>query len=114
MLTFPVGCLTVWLPQSGLLRPGTHRLTVRRVERGCQGVYTCQVTTSAPPFYTAQAGAVMTVFLSPASSPVVRGARAHYRLGDSLELSCSSPPSLPPQHQTWTINGHQVGSLSLP
>ena len=102
-------CLTVWLPQSGLVRPGLHQLSVRGVGGGCQGLYTCQVTTAAPPFYTAQAGAIMTVFLPPASSPVVRGARARYRLGDSLELSCSSSPSLPPQHHAWTINGQQVG-----
>ena len=116
VLTFPVGCLTVWLAQSGLLRPGSHQLTVREVRPGCQGLYTCQLTTAAPPFYTAQAGAVMTVFLPPASPPVVSGARASYRLGDSLELTCFSPPSLPPQHQTWTVNGQQVGrrvSLSL-
>ena len=106
-------CLTVWLPQSGLVRPGSHQLTVRGVRPGCQGLYTCQLTTAAPPFYTAQAGAVMTVFLPPASPPVVTGARARYRLGDSLELTCSSPPSLPPQHQSWTVNGQQVDSKSF-
>ena len=88
------------------------KLNSIRVSKCClshhKGLYTCQVTTSSPPFYTGEAGAVMTVFLSPSLPPVVRGARMSYRLGESLELTCTSDLSQPPQLLHWTINGHQV------
>ena len=79
MVRFPKSCLSVSLARSGLLRGGTHQLALERVERGCQGMFTCQVTTSSPPFSTGQAGARLSLFTSPDNLPVISGARSAYR-----------------------------------
>ena len=43
MLTFPVSGLKIDLPRSGLVKPGTHRLTLGSVDRRAAGRYVCQV-----------------------------------------------------------------------
>ena len=61
VLTFPPGGDCVSLPQSGILRPGTHRLVINNATQACSGKYICQITESRPPFKTEQAAAVLKV-----------------------------------------------------
>ena len=61
VLTFPPGGACISLPQSGILRPGTHRLVINNASQLCSGKYICQVTESRPPFKTEQAAAVLQV-----------------------------------------------------
>ena len=43
VLTFPPGGACISLPQSGILRPGTHRLVINNASQLCSGKYICQV-----------------------------------------------------------------------
>ena len=77
VLTFPPGGSSVSLPQSGILKPGTHRLVINNASRESAGSYICQVNTyqdishtahsmfqvteSRPPFSTEQAAAKLHV-----------------------------------------------------
>ena len=45
VLTFPPGGSSVSLPQSGILKPGTHRLVINNASRESAGSYICQVNT---------------------------------------------------------------------
>merc|ERR1719233_1526442 len=57
VLTFPPGGDSVSLPQSGILKPGTHRLVLNNASLTGSGSYICQVTESKPPFSTEQGSA---------------------------------------------------------
>ena len=61
VLTFAPGGDCISLPQSGILKPGTHRLVINNASQTCSGKYICQVTESRPPFKTEQAAAVLQV-----------------------------------------------------
>lgn len=61
VLTFPPGGDCISLPQSGILKPGVHRLVILNASQACAGQYICQVTESRPPFKTEQAAAKLTV-----------------------------------------------------
>lgn len=112
VLTFPPGGDCVSLPQSGLLRPGLHRLVLENVARGSSGDYICQVTESSPPFHTEQAAARLQIFVRPREGPQLAGLLEDYRPGAVLNVSCTSGPSLPPCSLTWTVNGKQVAASS--
>ena len=111
VLTFPLACLRVSLPQSGLLRAGSHRLVLEKVTEECQGTYTCQVTSGSPPFHTGEAGHHLgvSVLPPPGSHPVLAGVQHHYQLGQHLSATCTSSPSNPSARIQWTLNGEQVG-----
>jgi hypothetical protein len=49
-------------------------------------------------------------FLSelPDSGPVISGGLQNYRLGDRLELNCTSPKTYPPTTLKWLLNGREV------
>jgi len=112
VLTFPLACLHVSLPQSGLLRAGSHRLVLEKVTEECQGTYTCQVTSGSPPFHTGAAGDHLgvSVLPPPGSHPVLAGVQHHYQLGQHLSATCTSPHSNPPARIQWTFNGEQVAA----
>ena len=108
VITFPLTCLQVSLPQSGLVRPGTHRLVMDFITPTCQGTFTCQVTTAAPPFHTGQDSHFVTVSILPESPPILKGLESHYTLGSFVNLTCQSISSVPPANISWTVNGRKV------
>jgi len=112
VLTFPPGGDCVSLPQSGILRPGTHRLVINNATQACSGKYICQITESRPPFKTEQAAAVLKVLERPALPPILSGMQSEYQQGSILNVSCSSSPGLPAPDLTWTINGQKVPAFS--
>ena len=57
----PAGGDCISLPQSGILKPGVHRLVITSASEACSGQYICQVTESRPPFKTEQAAASLRV-----------------------------------------------------
>ena len=111
VLTFPLDCLTVSLPQSGLVKPGSHRLVLENVTAMCQGRYTCQVTGGSPPFHTGVAGGHLSILVLPTADPTLHGLLGHYQVGQMLNVSCRSGSSAPPASIHWTWNGEQVGIL---
>ena len=50
------------------------------------------------------------VAVSPSSRPLVRGLAplGHYKPGDVVKLTCSSPDSFPAANISWFINGNKV------
>eukprot|EP00090_Calanus_glacialis_P008406 TRINITY_DN16732_c0_g1_i3.p1 TRINITY_DN16732_c0_g1~~TRINITY_DN16732_c0_g1_i3.p1 ORF type:complete len:202 (+),score=61.24 TRINITY_DN16732_c0_g1_i3:84-608(+) len=92
VLTFPPGGSSVSLPQSGILKPGTHRLVINNASRESAGSYICQVTESRPPFSTEQAAVKLHVLVRPPSSPSLSGLSPSYQLGSLLNVSCRTQP----------------------
>merc|ERR1712110_134834 len=90
VLTFPPVNSCISLPQSGILRPGTHRLVINNISQLCSGKYICQVTESRPPFKTEQAAAVLQVLEKPEGPPSLFGMRAEYNRGSILNVTCQS------------------------
>ncbi|KAF2363496.1 Immunoglobulin V-set domain [Trinorchestia longiramus] len=72
------------------------------------GSYRCEVITEAPKFVTKFGEGNMTVIDPPASPPSLRGANSAYRLGDLINVTCSSEPSSPPVTLHWAINDRPV------
>ena len=108
MLTFPPGGSSISLPQSGILKPGTHRLVLNNASMSGAGSYICQVTQSRPPFSTEQAAAKLQVLVRPPSAPSLSGLSPSYQQGSLLNLSCSTKPGFPPPQIGWSLNGKQV------
>ena len=53
------------------------------------------------------------VAVSPSSRPLVRGLAplGHYKPGDVVNLTCSSPDSFPAANISWFINGNKVAII---
>jgi len=112
VLTFPPGGECISLPQSGILKPGVHRLVINNASQSCSGQYICQVTESRPPFKTEQAAGVMRVLERPALPPILSGMESEYQQGSILNVSCKSYPGLPAPLLSWSINGQKVPAFS--
>jgi len=137
VLTFPPGGECISLPQSGILKPGVHRLVINNASQSCSGQYICQVTESRPPFKTEQAAGVMRVLGTnskslesrppfkteqaagvmrvlerPALPPILSGMESEYQQGSILNVSCKSYPGLPAPLLSWSINGQKVPAFS--
>lgn len=99
-------------PQHGITvdeaRSDHQRVLLRRVTLEADGRYKCEVLTEAPHFRTLVRSAEMQVVELPEGVPEVTGGEAEYRLGDSVNLTCSAPPSIPPAALTWYINNQQA------
>jgi len=71
------------------------------------GTLMCEVSLEAPRFKTVEASSDLTVVLPPHSAPVISPGPApghRYRVGDSLEINCTSPGSSPPAKLRYYIN----------
>jgi len=109
-------CLTVSLPESGLVKPGNHRLVLKKVSPLCQGRYTCQVTGGSPPFHTAVGGGSLAVSILPPPGhqflPILQGIQSTYQMGQHIRVTCQTSKSFPPASIQWTFNGAQVPAYS--
>ncbi|XP_018027438.1 uncharacterized protein LOC108682716 isoform X2 [Hyalella azteca] len=72
------------------------------------GAYRCEVITEAPTFVTKFGEGNMTVIDPPLTAPTLKGANSAYRLGDLINVTCSSDPSTPPVTLHWAINDRPV------
>ncbi|XP_023326755.1 uncharacterized protein LOC111700160 [Eurytemora carolleeae] len=108
VLTFPVSGLKIDLPRSGLVKPGTHRLTLGSVDRRAAGRYVCQVTESSPPFRTQEMGAKLDIVVLPESTPFLSGLEPEYQDRSQLSASCSTSPAFPQPQILWYLNGQQM------
>lgn len=80
---------------------------ISNVDLRTHGTLMCEVSSEAPRFKTVEANADLTIVLPPSSPPLVtpQPAPGHrYRLGDMLEVNCTSPPSSPPAKLRYFIN----------
>ena len=47
----------------------------------------------------------------PTHGPSITGGRERYRIGDLIQLNCTSPGTVPPPKLTWYIDGEKVSAL---
>ena len=74
-------------------------------------MFICEASSEAPFFKTVSGKGHMTVLDLPDRAPELRGAHnGGYRVGDWLDVNCSSPNSKPPAMLKWYINNEKVRS----
>ncbi|XP_032454102.1 uncharacterized protein LOC100679863 isoform X2 [Nasonia vitripennis] len=74
-----------------------------------QGTYTCEVTLERS-FDTGYASANVSVAILPQKNPVLDGVQNHYQIGEYLDATCTSAPSLPPAELTFYLNNQEMPS----
>ncbi|KAH0950506.1 hypothetical protein HN011_011197, partial [Eciton burchellii] len=84
------------------------QVTLRNVDYGLSGTFSCEVTADAPTFSTASVSKNLTVVSLPDRRPLIVSERERYDPGDTLRANCSLPPSKPPVHLTFTLNNVPV------
>ncbi|EZA61954.1 hypothetical protein X777_08629 [Ooceraea biroi] len=80
------------------------QVTLRNVDYGLSGTFSCEVTADAPTFSTASVSKNLTVVSLPDRRPLIVSERERYDPGDTLRANCSLPPSKPPVHLSFTLN----------
>ncbi|XP_023323626.1 uncharacterized protein LOC111697752 [Eurytemora carolleeae] len=109
---------TVVFKQEGLniheLKSTESQLIIRNVNLMITGLFRCEVSGEGPLFNTASQETVLVVVDLPDGGPLIKGSYPRYQVGDELNVSCSSPNSLPAAQLKWYINGEEAdpGSLS--
>ncbi|XP_076683124.1 uncharacterized protein LOC143376532 [Andrena cerasifolii] len=86
------------------------QVTLRDVDFGLSGTFSCEVTADAPTFSTASVSKNLTVVSLPEGTPIIVPERERYDPGDTLRANCSLPPSKPPAHLSFTLNNVAVDS----
>ncbi|KAM0734730.1 hypothetical protein ACS0PU_011549 [Formica fusca] len=84
------------------------QVTLRKVDFGLSGTFSCEVTADAPTFSTASGTKNLTVVSLPDGRPVIVSERERYDIGDMLRANCSLPSSKPPVHLSFTLNNMPV------
>ncbi|CAL1686787.1 unnamed protein product [Lasius platythorax] len=84
------------------------QVTLRKVDFGLSGTFSCEVTADAPTFSTASVSKNLTVVSLPGGRPVIISERERYDPGDTLRANCSLPSSKPPVHLSFTLNNMPV------
>lgn len=80
-------------------------VALRDLALGSSGVYTCEVSSEAPRFKTSTGTGNMQVIDLPDDRPIISGANVHgYRVGEWLDVNCTSLRSQPPALLKWYIN----------
>lgn len=87
-------------------RLSNHRIVaLRDLTLGASGVYACEASTEAPRFKTVTGAGQMHVIDLPDERPIITGASQRgYRVGEWLDVNCTSPKSKPPALLKWYIN----------
>lgn len=84
------------------------QVTLRKVDFGLSGTFSCEVTADAPTFSTASGSKNLTVVSLPGGRPVIVSERERYDAGDLLKANCSLPSSKPPVYLSFTLNNMPV------
>ncbi|KAF0294041.1 hypothetical protein FJT64_008254 [Amphibalanus amphitrite] len=48
----------------------------------------------------------------PTHGPIISGGQERYRIGDVIQLNCTSPGTVPPPQLTWYIEGERLAADS--
>ncbi|KAI8125991.1 hypothetical protein CVS40_4075 [Lucilia cuprina] len=89
------------------------QVALRRVTLQSTGVYKCEVSGEAPAFNTVSESETMTVVMTPSRGPRITGGQQRYQIGDYVRVNCSSYPSKPVCHLSWSINGEPANRSYL-
>lgn len=80
-------------------------VSLRDLSLGSSGIYTCEVSSEAPRFKTSTGTGNMQVIDLPDERPIISGANQRgYRVGEWIDVNCTSPKSKPPATLKWYIN----------
>ncbi|XP_043251294.1 uncharacterized protein LOC143341834 [Colletes latitarsis] len=88
------------------------QVTLRDVDFGLSGTFSCEVTADSPTFTTDCVSKNLTVVSLPESKPIIVSERERYNSGETLRANCSLPPSKPPAHLSFTLNNVVVDSYT--
>ncbi|CAM1298428.1 Uncharacterised protein g2128 [Pycnogonum litorale] len=84
------------------------------VDISTSGVYRCEVSGESPHFQTKNAQKRLSVYILPRDDPIISGHRRHpLKIGQTLNLNCSSAKSRPAANLTWLINDVPVPGKQL-
>ncbi|XP_071539249.1 uncharacterized protein [Panulirus ornatus] len=103
-----------WFPSQGVQAQlgsdgGPDELWLLQAGHEAAGVYTCEVTTEAPPtFLTANASLMLHVIVPPSGSPLMQGTAGEVKEGQWVSAQCESAPATPPPNLTFYINQKPV------
>ncbi|XP_069996603.1 uncharacterized protein [Penaeus vannamei] len=98
---FPIKGLKATLGEAG--RP--QELVLLQVDHHSAGVYTCEVTTEAPPtFLTANTSVTIHVVVPPTGLPALHGTSGVVTEGQWIAAECDSAPALPTPSLAFFIN----------
>ncbi|CAB4060782.1 unnamed protein product, partial [Lepeophtheirus salmonis] len=79
-------------------------IVLDNVDFDASGKYSCEVSADAPMFQTASTSGILYV---------VEGGQPRYRIGDGVNVSCTSRNSLPAAQLAWYINGEKADKQYL-
>uniref|UniRef100_A0A0P4VUB3 Ig-like domain-containing protein n=1 Tax=Scylla olivacea TaxID=85551 RepID=A0A0P4VUB3_SCYOL len=86
-----------------------NKVVLTEVDLSASGNYTCEVMGESPNFHEDKMTKVMTVVEIPDEKPTIEGdVRDHFAVGDTVNLTCTTPPSFPGATLSWFINEHEA------
>ncbi|CAM1298178.1 Uncharacterised protein g2051 [Pycnogonum litorale] len=89
-------------------------IKLKNVEISTSGVYKCQVSGESPHFQTKNAQKDLFAYILPEEDPKISGHRRHpLKIGQTVNLNCSSAKSRPAANLTWLINDVPVPGKQL-
>ncbi|XP_046474669.1 paramyosin isoform X1 [Neodiprion pinetum] len=106
--TFPIAGINVDVTNSN-----GSQVMLRNVDFRLSGNFSCEVTADAPSFSTAFVTKNLNVVSLPQGRPAIATGRDRYDPGDTLEANCTSPPSKPSTHLSFTLNNVPVGQANV-
>lgn len=98
--TFPTPGIEI---DSASTRP--NQLVTRITGPLASGQYKCEITVETPSFVTLHRSHNLTVVSPPKLAPKITGIDSNYRIGDLVEVFCTSKDSKPAASLNWRING---------
>lgn len=101
-----------FLPISGirvdLSKSGMNSVFLKYIDINTAGVYRCEVSAEAPSFVTEECEKQLQVTVLPTSGPQISGVRPEYRIGDKVNLNCTSARSKPAAKLRWYVNNREA------
>jgi len=94
-------------------RSDSTRVALRHLNLGSTGRYRCEVSAEAPLFNTVSQSKRLQVVALPTANPRISGGLALYRLGDRVQVNCTSSSSHPAPQLKWFINGKTADPHNL-
>uniref|UniRef100_A0A1A9WUX8 Ig-like domain-containing protein n=1 Tax=Glossina brevipalpis TaxID=37001 RepID=A0A1A9WUX8_9MUSC len=90
----------------------SSRVLLRGLTINSTGLYRCEISAEAPNFSSVEAEGHMDVLYLPRDGPFIRGQQLQYKIGEILDLNCTSGKSHPASHLQWHINDEMVSKCT--
>ena len=104
-----------FLPMAGikvdLSKSGKYAVFLKHVDLNSGGLYRCEVSAEAPEFKTAELEREMKVYVLPTEGPRITGSQTQYKIGDTVNINCTSAKSKPAAALRWYINNDKAEEI---